>query len=338
MEVKRGAARPVVDMARERSKLSTAEPTHEDGVPTYMPGADETGVLMQRVEASSDRIAAALPRSPCVVVLRGPDEGRVLRVQHGVPVVLGRGAEAQLELRDDGISRAHARITVFDDSRILLEDLGSRNGTFVNDRPVRVHQLQLDDLVRLGASSIVRVLFLDPLEEDLHRRLSSAASKDALTGVANRRHFDERLAGEGASARRHSRPLSMLFVDVDHFKKVNDTYGHATGDQVLRSVAEALAAGLRREDTLFRYGGEEFAVLARETHLPGAVVLGERLRRQVEAARIQVPGVAAPLQVTVSVGVAELGPDMSDQALLEAADRCVYTAKRSGRNRVVHET
>jgi diguanylate cyclase (GGDEF)-like protein len=236
---------------------------------------------------------------------------------------------------DEGLSRTHVRIERLHND-FVIEDLDSRNGTYVNERAVKRHYLSEEDVVRVGASTLMRLTFMDALDEEMHNRLASAASKDALTNVFNRRHFDERLAAEGAGARRHARPLGLIMVDVDNFKRVNDTMGHPAGDAVLQGVAACLSSAVRREDAVFRYGGEEFAVLLRETPVQGALILAERLRIGVEQARHQGVGVPSPLQVTVSVGVAMLGPGNSDEQLVHAADQALYQAKHSGKNRVVH--
>jgi two-component system, cell cycle response regulator len=176
--------------------------------------------------------------------------------------------------------------------------------------------------------------------------LALQASTDGLTGLMNRRTLDERLSEAFAVARRYGRPLSVLMVDIDHFKAVNDTYGHAAGDAVLREVASRIKAQARLADTVARYGGEEIMVLLPETDLEGAKALGERVRAAVAAAPVQAwtsgaPSVggeadeATPVPVRVSVGVATLSAGMEGpEALMSAADAGLYAAKRAGRNRV----
>lgn len=313
----------------------TLVPDDDDGVPFAITGSDETGVLVPALMPSMELPSMEGRRSPCLVVLQGPDEGQVVRLGHTGVVVIGRGSDAQLVLHDDGISRNHARIVVGPGGSLRLEDMGSRNGTFVAEVRVTRHALAPDDVVRVGASTLLRVMNLDPLEEEFQKRQHSAASRDALTGAFNRRHFDERLDSEAAAARRHGRPLGLLFMDVDNFKRVNDTYGHTAGDDTLKGVANALASAIRREDALFRYGGEEFAVVVRETPIEGAMILAERLRSSVAEAVIPISTGPTPLRVTISVGVAMLAPGMTDAALLQAADEAVYEAKRTGKNRVV---
>jgi diguanylate cyclase (GGDEF)-like protein len=161
-----------------------------------------------------------------------------------------------------------------------------------------------------------------------------SASRDGLTGALNKRYFLERLDADVAHAKRYHQHLSLLLFDIDHFKQVNDTYGHPAGDRILRGVASVVAPALRREDVFARYGGEEFAVLARSAELPMAIELAQRLRHVVEAASFETD--RGPLRVTISVGVASLAQvsDRTAAALLAAADEALYRAKAAGRNRV----
>ena len=162
-----------------------------------------------------------------------------------------------------------------------------------------------------------------------------AALHDGLTKAFNKRHFLERLAVEVAYARRHKTPLTLIMLDVDHFKHVNDKFGHLAGDHVLVGLAAIIEKQLRTEDLFARYGGEEFAVLCRGASLGNAAVLGERLRVQVEQAKFEHGGNVIP--VTISLGIAahsEKAPDGATHLVAEA-DAGLYDAKRGGRNRVV---
>lgn len=162
--------------------------------------------------------------------------------------------------------------------------------------------------------------------------LQTLSVTDALTGIANRRHWDGRLAEEIARAQRYRYPVAVLMVDIDHFKRVNDTHGHQVGDEVLRQVAERLRSTLRRTDFLARYGGEEFGIIAPQTALEAAKVLAERLRRAIAREPIQVNNELS-IPLTISVGVAVF-PDhaQNESDLVAAADAALYRAKQDGRN------
>ncbi|MCW9088731.1 MAG: diguanylate cyclase [Gammaproteobacteria bacterium] len=188
-----------------------------------------------------------------------------------------------------------------------------------------------DELARL-ANSFNQMA--EQLQAD-QQRLEQLANFDGLTGLHNKHNFLEYLRGELERAARYRRDFSLLMVDIDHFKRVNDTYGHLTGDAVLRQVAKTITECARENDVVGRYGGEEIIVLLPETRADGALVFAERLRQQVMEQRTASEGGDEQVQVTVSVGVACCPTDAGDEtALIAAADKALYQAKESGRNRV----
>ena len=191
------------------------------------------------------------------------------------------------------------------------------------------------DKIQVGKTTILKFSYHDDLEASFQQQMYDAALRDALTGAYNRKHFGEALASEIAYTRRHQAALSLVLLDIDFFKKVNDTYGHVAGDAVLVQVARHVSAAVRREDLFARYGGEEFAVLARGTAGEAAAGFAERLRVGIEA--LAVPHEGQLLHVTVSLGVASApAPDVNaPEDLIMRADGALYAAKRGGRNRVV---
>lgn len=174
-----------------------------------------------------------------------------------------------------------------------------------------------------------------------HERLKRVGLTDSLTGVNNRRFFDQRLIEETSRAQRTDEPLACLFMDVDHFKAVNDTHGHQVGDQVLRVVASIIREQLRSSDVLGRYGGEEFAALLVNAGSDAAIEIAERIRSLIEKQVFKTPG-DNPLSLTISIGIAtlpnnvgELSPESLSEDLVERADQAVYQAKSKGRNQVI---
>lgn len=164
--------------------------------------------------------------------------------------------------------------------------------------------------------------------------LRRLATRDQLTGLLNRREFDRILAEESERAARFGRPLALILVDIDHFKKVNDTYGHPAGDEVLREVARRLGSLMRTVDRVTRFGGEEFALVAMETDRPAALETARRICKEMARTPIQAGSVTLP--VTVSAGLAVLPGDANDgKALIAAADKALYAAKDAGRNRAM---
>jgi two-component system, cell cycle response regulator len=169
----------------------------------------------------------------------------------------------------------------------------------------------------------------------LNEMLFQDSRHDRLTGLGNRRRMDEDLARFADLSRRYDYQLAVVLFDVDRFKQYNDTAGHAAGDEVLRSVATTLAEQCRGGDSAYRYGGEELLVAFPEQNLDNGTIAAERMRMAIEALGIPHPGLTPPGVVTVSGGVACLGPDETVASLLSRADTALYRAKRDGRNRIV---
>jgi diguanylate cyclase (GGDEF)-like protein len=278
------------------------------------------------------------PKRPCLVVIAGAHLGEIFSIDN--ELIIGRDADATLRLADDeGVSRRHASIRAVEDGA-LLTDLGSQNGTFVDGARVEERLLKEGQKIRVGQTTVLKFTRYDYVEEAAQRQLLESALRDGLTRAFNRRYFLQRLGAEVRFADRHRQPLALLLLDVDHFKQINDQYGHPAGDNVLRRMAEVLSQTLRAEDVLARYGGEEFAVLARGITLQNAAAMGERLRKRVAAMRFENHG--QPLELTTSIGVAvfpfeessTLGADDAATELIARADAALYRAKNGGRNRV----
>jgi len=217
-----------------------------------------------------------------------------------------------------------------------VEDMGSTNGTVVNGTAVRSAKLVQGDRIQLGPDLVLQFALYDDTEETLARKLFEASTRDPLTGVYNRRYFFERLDAETAHARRHSSPLSVLLIDVDDMKELNELHGHR-GDEILRAVAKALSETTRSHEVLCRHGGEQFALLVREP-LDRATRLAERLRSAVESIRIPVG--KKTLELTVSIGVAEVGErgaQLTTDGLVRVADKRLQRSKSLGRNRITSQ-
>ena len=273
-----------------------------------------------------------------LVVLAGPQMGEMHVLPRGEARIIGRKQGCDVRIDDDGVSRRHCSVEVTDEG-LMLRDLQSANGTFVSGERIAERLLKDGDRFEIGISSALKFELADDLEASFQRQLSEAVLREPLTGLYNRRHFRERFSAELAAAARHGRALSLLLVDIDHFKKINDEHGHVYGDKVLQMVAGILANLVRIEDVVARYGGEEFVVLAREADIKGATVLAERLRSGVERARCLADGkelsVTVSIGVTISIGLVQASVEMTQEELIKAADEALYTAKQQGRNRVV---
>jgi diguanylate cyclase (GGDEF)-like protein len=276
---------------------------------------------------------AVQSRRPWLVIVSGPHGiGEMFPLEQ--QMVLGRSPQCDVRIDEDGVSRRHATLQPTGDGSIEILDLESRNGTRVNGEPVTRRTLQDGDKIQIGSTTVLKLDYQDSYDEALQRNLYESAMRDPLTRALNKRGFGESLVRECAFAVRHARPLSLLALDVDHFKRVNDTYGHPVGDYVLRRLVELIESVIRREDVLGRVGGEEFAILLRDIAPRGALDCAERIRAHVERSTFEAPGAVIP--ITISIGVATLEPatSLSPVGLFEAADRALYAAKHTGRNRV----
>jgi diguanylate cyclase (GGDEF)-like protein len=272
-----------------------------------------------------------------LIVLSGGIPGAMLRLSTGGSR-LGRSADNTIQLPDASISRYHAFLGTDEEGQVRLTDLGSTNGTFLNNRrlpentPVQVHD---GDRLQLGANVILKYIRPDPCEEQFQREMFERTVRDPLTGLYNRSFF---LAQFGPLADRGAlRGLgtAVLMLDIDHFKRINDNYGHEVGDVVLREVAGVLRQATRADDLVARYGGEEFVVALPVAAPDQATERAERVRSTLASRRILAGGI--PLRVTASLGLAFTPPGRprSISALIATADRGLYQAKNSGRDRTV---
>jgi diguanylate cyclase (GGDEF)-like protein len=267
-----------------------------------------------------------------LIVLAGSDVGKMFKLEDG-ETVLGRSHRADIKLDDDSISRMHAKL-VLSENDVHVEDLNSSNGTAVNGERVAFQQLRDGDKIRLGETTILKFTFHDRLDESFQQKMYDAALRDPLTKAFNKKYFVDTLNTEVSYSRRHSSALSLVIFDLDHFKSINDTYGHIAGDHVLIEMAAIVQTMLRAEDVLARYGGEEFCIILRGISLEDAGVLAERLRTAVESRRFMAGNQILP--VTISAGVAQFDAKLEDPlALVEAADEALYAAKKAGRNQVL---
>ena len=291
-----------------------------------------------------DEITAGMPvprvsppdgeRTPVLMVVGGPRTsiGRVFRITGDL--LLGRAGEADVWLDGEGVSRKHARVLREADG-VTLVDLGSKNGSWVNGERVERRGLVAGDLVQVGAHHILRFTWQDQLDEAAHRTLMDNAIRDGLTGASNRTYFLDQLRKEVSAALRHGHQLSLALLDLDHFKAINDTHGHAAGDLVLRHFARTVNTLIRSEDTFGRIGGEEFALILRQCPEHEAIRVMDRVRDAVE--HLDLMHGDTRIVVTVSIGISSVTPATatSDVMLMEQADQAMYRAKRGGRNRVV---
>ncbi len=291
------------------------------------------------VTSAADRIVRANTgkKTPCFVVLQGADVGSIIPIDKP-RITIGRAPECDAVMREEGISRTHAKVEMVGESTVVITDLRSTNGTFVEGKRVEAATLESGDKLLLGRNTVLKFVFQDQIDLRYHQEMYDSTIRDGLTGIYNRRYFNERIVTDLSFTRRHRHPLSFMILDIDHFKNVNDTYGHQTGDQVLITIANAVAQMIRAEDVFARYGGEEFAIIAANLDFDGGVKLAERIREHLASKTIEaVDDSDKTLSITVSFGVVTISPASTEDsfAVVSTADRNLYKAKENGRNQTV---
>jgi two-component system cell cycle response regulator len=281
------------------------------------------------------RPVAANDREACLVHIypTGPQMGQRYPLADK-SLVLGRGDDCDIRIVDHSVSRRHARIDPLHDGYEVV-DTQSTNGTFVNDAQItNAARLNDGDYLRVG-NCIYRFLTGGNVEAEYHEEIYRLTIQDALTQIANQRFLMEFLERELARSARHARPLSVVMLDIDWFKAINDEYGHLGGDFTLRELAGVIRGQVRREDLFARYGGEEFALVLVETPQQDAIDVADRIRQAVSKHTFHFD--EKSFQLTVSMGVAFTcgQPPISAAEMVRRADAKLYDAKRGGRNRVV---
>jgi two-component system, cell cycle response regulator len=294
------------------------------------PSSLSPSTLVELVPPAADRSRGVL------MVIGGTQTGRVLPLAVGPSVTIGRSSGATHRVDEPSVSGIHVRV-IRSGPEYILADEQATNGTFVNSvRLTEPARLKDGDRIQLGPVLVLRFTLVDEAEERSLKMVYESAHRDGLTGVFNRKHLEERLVAELAYAERHAKELSVVLLDLDHFKKINDEYGHLAGDQVLRVMGTVLMRGSRAEDIVARYGGEEFILVVRDVSAERAVALAERARVAIAQAKIEHNG--RVLSVTASAGVASVsccGDKPSRETLLRLTDQRLYRAKQAGRNCVV---
>jgi len=290
--------------------------------------------LTQKVEVK--HIEGLKKYDDCLVLIytEGPDLGKRFDLK-GKIISIGRDPDNDIYIDEETVSRQHAKIEKKGGKTTII-DIKSTNGTYLNDlrlEPYIEYTLKDGDRIKIGRT-IFKYLSGNAIESLYYEEIHKMAIMDGLTGLYNKRYFLETLEKELARAKRYARPLSLIMIDIDFFKKVNDTYGHLAGDHVLKESGEILLSRVRREEIVARYGGEEISILMPETNRSGAGKVAEEMRQRIEAHVFLFAG--KKINITISAGVAEaIEADYDSKEFIKIADTRLYQAKKEGRNKVV---
>lgn len=266
-----------------------------------------------------------------VLFLKGHLLGKLCTLHEGATII-GRSVQADIPLKDAGVSREHSEIKV-DGENAIIKDLGSTNGTFVNNKRITRHVLKDGDKIQISSSTVFKFILSDESEKVFHDELYRMGVMDPVTNIYNKRYFTERLKQEFSLAKRNKTELSLVMIDLDFFKKINDTYGHLAGDFILGKLSGVFSSMTRDEDIVARYGGEEFVAILPGSGEEGAVICAERIREKI--AQTSFIFEREKINITVSIGIATLDENNffgSYEDFIEAADNCLYRSKKNGRN------
>lgn len=280
-----------------------------------------------------ERPVSLSSRNACLVHIypTGPTMGTRYPINEA-PIVIGRASDCDIRINDHSVSRRHARIQPGADGYYAV-DLQSTNGTYVNDVPASMYKLKDGDYLRVG-NCIYRFLMGGNVEAEYHEMIYRLTIIDGLTEIHNKRYLMEFLDRELARSSRYNRPLSLIMIDIDRFKSINDQFGHLGGDFVLRELASRLKGNIRKEELFARYGGEEFAMVLPETPLDGALIVADRHLKVVNQTPFEFEEKSFAVTISGGVVTTQGELDITPSDLLRRADEKLYQAKNEGRNRV----
>lgn len=291
---------------------------------------DKTIIVNLRKETEKNSAS-----EPFFVSISGRDTGKAIPLKNRT-LKIGREPECDLVLDSPQVSRFHAEI-FWKGSELMIKDLGSTNGVFINGNRITEGPLHNGDKVLIGNQMYFKMVYQDAVDQSYQQNLFKAANTDSLTSLYNKRYFMEALEKEFSYTRRSELPLSLIMIDIDYFKQINDTYGHIAGDKILKLVGTILSSQTRLENIACRFGGEEFAVILRGATISQAKQVAERIRASVQSRKVSNKG--KEISFTVSVGVATFtGKNFNtSEELLARADELLYQAKQNGRNQTMAE-
>lgn len=287
----------------------------------------------ETIVASLDDLKSGGETEPYLIIVAGKNVGKLYNLTHHDEFTAGRSQECEVWIEDQTISRKHFKIKKRGKDYELI-DLNSTNGTYLNNKRVKSAVLKAGDKIQISKDTIIQFDYFDENRKISEQKRWEMGVKDPVTGAYNKSHFLQRISEEFSFGFRQNLPLSILMLDIDFFKMINDKYGHLAGDKVLKEIAAVISRIIRSDDVFCRYGGEEFVIIMRNTDCQNAVNLAERIRRRIEETDIEYED--QKIKVTISIGVAtSVDKNFKDYVqLISEADRYLYKSKGAGRNRV----
>ena len=295
--------------------------------------ADDSTIVLTDIKSALGSSESEAKNKPPALLIVGGDLNGTLFDLLQEEVTAGRSSNNTIQLEFNGISRNHFKI-MMTDSMATIQDLGSKNGTFVNNKKIEGSiPLSKGDTIKIGSIALKYLPKGDP-ERLTYDKLKEEANTDKHTGCYNKTYFNKSLGNEVANCKVTGNPLSLILFDLDHFKHLNDNFGHDAGDFVLKDLSALIREnGVRELDIFARYGGEEFVILLPKTNIKNAFEIAERLRVLVEQYKFIYEGSEMP--VTASIGIADYRKGVKTGTdLFKRADDAVYQAKNAGRNQV----
>nr|VFK54386.1 MAG: diguanylate cyclase (GGDEF) domain-containing protein [Candidatus Kentron sp. TUN]VFK55281.1 MAG: diguanylate cyclase (GGDEF) domain-containing protein [Candidatus Kentron sp. TUN]VFK56648.1 MAG: diguanylate cyclase (GGDEF) domain-containing protein [Candidatus Kentron sp. TUN] len=275
-----------------------------------------------------------LERTQAVLLaISGIIEGKLFLLDRKSKFTIGRAKSCDICLIHTDISQRHARLAITETGEVVITDLATTHGTYVDGIAISHHTLADGAIIQIGPTDALKFTYINHLEKSFHLNQYRKTIYDDLTGAFNRRYFLMALRQELAYAIHYRESISLILVDIDRFKQINDSQGHVVGDGVLRRMVAVIQGNLRKEDILARYGGEEFGIILRGKNVEQAHVIANRVRHSVE--RTAFNNVDKSFYITISAGVASYDQGYPSNGVLEMltqADKQLYRAKAMGGN------
>lgn len=272
-------------------------------------------------------------RSYYLLIIFGREDDLGKEKEISKEMIVGRSLKTDLSTSDPLMSRKHFKL-IPQNNKVYIEDLNSLNGTYLNQKLIEAKTLLKSGDIIIAGRTVFKFEYRTELESLFHKYLYNAATSDRMTNLFNKYYFISQLKREVSYAKRYGKTFSLLMVDIDDFKKINDTYGHQIGDEALKFVAFKIMGSIRENDLAARYGGEEFSIILPETDSHNAFLVAERIRAAIANEILDLE--TNQIKITVSIGIATFPDDAKDwESFIKKADERLYKAKEAGKNIVI---